>query len=182
MNAELVGRHYEIEDEVREYAEERLEATSRFARNPIHAHVVFTAEGHRCIVDVQFSHRGESLHAKEEADDMREAANLAFDKLDKQLRRSRKRNVDKRRRADHERAEADHWHFDVVAGDDLRSGETSVLRSSQFDIEEMDMNEAVARLEGSRNEFLIFRLTDTGSTTVLYKREDGNYGITSPEV
>ena len=46
----------------------------------------------------------------------------------------------------------------------------------------MDMNEAVARLEQSRNEFIIFRHTDTGSTTVLYKREDGNYGITSPDI
>ena len=182
MNAEFVGRHYEIEDDVREYCEERLEATSRFAHEPIRVHVALTAEGHRCIVDVQFTHRGGSLHATEESDDMRESANLAFDKLDKQLRRSRKRNVDRRRKADHQRAEADHWPVDVVAGEELRSGETSVLRSSQFDIEEMDMNEAVTRLEQSRNEFLIFRLADTGSTTVLYKREDGNYGITSPDV
>lgn len=182
MSTEFVGRQYDIEDEVRDYAQERVDGTLRFAEEPIHAHVAFTAEGHRAIVDIQFSHRGGSLHASEEADDMREATNLAFDKLDKQLRRARKRMVDKRRKADQERVESDHWPVDVVGGEELRAGSTQVLKSSRFDIEELDMDQAVAKLERSRNEFLIFRHVETGSTTVLYKRQDGNYGLVSPEM
>lgn len=182
MSTEFVGRQYDIEDEIREYAQERLDGARRFAGEPVHAHVAFTAEGHRAIVDIQFTHRGGSLHASEEAVDMHEATNLAFDKLEKQLRRARKRFVDKRRKADQERVEADHWPVDVVGGEELRQGSTQVIRSSRFDIEEMDMSQAVAKLEQSRNEFLIFRHVDTGSTTVLYKRQDGNYGLVSPEM
>lgn len=182
MSTELVGRQYDVDDELREYVSERIEAASRFAQEPLHTHVAFTSEGHRRIVDIQFSHRDGSLHASEESDDMHEATNLAFDKLEKQLRRARKRFVDKRRRADQERVESDHWPVDVVGGEQLRAGSTQVLRSSRFDIEEMNMDQAVARLEQSRNEFLIFRHTETGSTTVLYKRQDGNYGLVSPDM
>ncbi len=181
MNVEFVGRHYEIEDRVKGYAEQRLAASERFADEPIHAHVAFTREGYRCITDLQFSHRGGNLHATESADDMFDATNLAFDKLDKQLRRANKRRVDRRRRADHKRVEDDHWPVDVVGGDQLRSGETEVLRSSTFEICEMDMNAAVAQLETSKNQFLIFRHSATGQTTVLYKRKDGDYGVVSPD-
>lgn len=180
MNAEFVGRHYDIDDNLRSYAEQRLEAAERFADDPAHAHVAFTSEGHRCIVDIQFSHRFGTLHATEEATDMRDAANLAFDKLDKQLRRSRKRFVAKKRKADHQRVEAEHWPVEVMAGESLRQGQTEVLKSSKFEIHEMDMDRAVAKLEESRNQFLIFRHAETGLTTVLYKRRDGNYGLVSP--
>lgn len=112
---------------------------------------------------------------------MHDATNLAFDKLDKQLRRSRKRFVSKKRKADHRRVEAEHWPVEVVAGESLRQGQTEVLKSSRFDIREMDMDGAVAKLEQSKNEFLIFRHSETGLTTVLYKRRDGNYGLVSPE-
>ncbi len=181
MNVEFVGRQYDIEDRVRDYAEDRLESLRRFADEPISSHIALNAEGHRSVAEIQFSHAHGAVHATEAADDMGDAVHMALDKLEKQLRRSRKKHQRQRRRADHKRAEEAHWPVEVVAGDRLRSGEKQVLRSTAFEIEEMDMEEAATKLESSKNEFVIFRHSATGQTTVLYKRKDGNYGVISPD-
>ena len=45
----------------------------------------------------------------------------------------------------------------------------------------MSLDEAALHLEGSKNDFVVFRDANNDQVSVLYKRKDNNYGLISPE-
>jgi putative sigma-54 modulation protein len=70
-----------------------------------------------------------------------------------------------------------------VEGGSLRGGEgRRVIKSGSLRIKPMSIEEAALQLEGSRNEFIVFRDADTEKVSVLYKRKDDNYGLIAPEL
>jgi putative sigma-54 modulation protein len=44
----------------------------------------------------------------------------------------------------------------------------------------MTAEEAVLRLGDEENQFLVFRNADNERVSVIYKRQDGNYGLITP--
>ena len=50
-----------------------------------------------------------------------------------------------------------------------------------FQPKPMSVDEACAELELFKEKFMVFRSADTEDINVIYKREDGNYGIIIPE-
>ena len=45
----------------------------------------------------------------------------------------------------------------------------------------MSLDEAALQLEGSKNDFVVFRDANSDQVSVLYRRKDSNYGLISPE-
>ena len=45
----------------------------------------------------------------------------------------------------------------------------------------MSVEEAALRIEGSRQEFLVFRDSSSEKVSVLYRRRDGDFGLIVPE-
>ena len=56
-----------------------------------------------------------------------------------------------------------------------------VIRTSNLPIRPMSIEQAAMTLDGSRNEFIVFRDLDTDKVTVIYKRNDQNFGMIAPE-
>ena len=88
--------------------------------------------------------------------------------------------MDKRRKAD--RNNGNQWPVDVLEKASLSGGtEPRIIKSSVLSIKPMSLDEAALRLEGSQNDFLVFRDANNDQVSVLYKRKDSNYGLISPE-
>jgi putative sigma-54 modulation protein len=102
MKVEYVGRGYAVDESVRRYTEDKLRKLAKFLDEPSDAHVVFEVEKHLAIAELHVTHPHGSLHARESADQMLDAVNLAVDKLETQAERGRKKHFDKRRRAQRE--------------------------------------------------------------------------------
>ena len=56
------------------------------------------------------------------------------------------------------------------------------IKTSRLPIRPMSIQDAARRLEDSKNEFIVFRDTDTDRVSVMYKRRDSNLGLIAPEV
>ena len=54
---------------------------------------------------------------------------------------------------------------------------TSIVKRKVVEMKPMDEEEAVLQMELLGHEFFVFQDVDTGTTSVLYRRKDGNYGI-----
>ena len=102
MQVEFVAKDYHLDEQMREFAQDKLDRLERFLQEPITAHIVLEVESHhqRQRVELQVHHRHGQLHASEETHDMREAVHLAIEKVEKQARRSIKKFQMKCRRAD----------------------------------------------------------------------------------
>lgn len=184
MNIEYVGRNYEIDDKLKDYTDAKLQKVLKFLEEPIEVQVTLGMEKHNHTAELHFSHRHGTVHTREITTQMIEAVNLALDKAEKQARRGREKFLDQRRRGPRNDEVPPHrWPVDVVEGRTLRGGEgRRIIKSSSFRIKPMSIEEAALQLEASRNEFIVFRDSESEQINVLYKRKDENYGLIAPEI
>ncbi|NIL99722.1 MAG: ribosome-associated translation inhibitor RaiA, partial [Acidobacteria bacterium] len=96
MNIEYVSRNFQLDDRVRDYAQSKLRKVVKFLEEPVEVRLLVEQTKHRQIAEFHVAHRFGVLQATEETDQMRDAINLAVDKVEKQARRSRKKFMDKR--------------------------------------------------------------------------------------
>jgi putative sigma-54 modulation protein len=181
---EHFARNYAIDEQVRRYAEEKLRKLSKFLEEPVEARVTFEAEKHHFVAEVQVSHRFGSLVARETANQMLDAVNLAVDKVETQAERTRKKQKDRRRRAQRQGGNGHHWPLEVIARDSVSAGAAGprIIESTRLEIKPMSIEEAALELESGDHVFVVFRDMDTDRVSVLYKRRDENYGLIAPEV
>ena len=180
MHIDYVSRNFELDDRLRDYAASRLEKLSRFLEEPLEVRVTLEQEKYRQIAELHVAHRHGLLQAAGETQEMRDTINLVMDKLEKQARRSRKKFKDKRRRADRVNGQQ-HWPVEVVERSSIGQGKPRIIKSSRLNIKPMGLDEAALQLEGAKNDFVVFRDSETDRVSVLYKRRDDNYGLISPD-
>jgi len=183
MNIEYVGRSYQVDDQVRSFTEDKLTKVTKFLEEPVDVRITLETEKHRHIADLHISHRSGVLQATEQNNDMYDALNLVVDKVEKQARRSKNKSIDKRRRADRATQDGQRWPVNVLEAASLTAGSAPrIIKSSHLRIKPMSIEEAALELEGSKNEFVVFRETASSRINVLYRRKDDNYGLITPEM
>ena len=183
MNIEYVGRNYPIDEPVRGFAEDKLRKVEKFLEEPVEVRVTLESEKHRQIAELHIAHRHGVLQATEENDDMYDAINLVVDKVEKQARRSKKKAIDKRRRADRASHDGQRWPLSIIAGESVSAGGTPrIIKSTHLSIKPMTIEEAVLMLRDGKNEFVVFRESRSDRINVLYRRKDENFGLITPEM
>ncbi len=55
-----------------------------------------------------------------------------------------------------------------------------IIDSNNYAVKPMTAEEAVLRLGDEEDQFLVFRNADNERVSVIYKRQDGNYGLITP--
>ena len=184
MQIDYVGRNLQVNEDIRAFTERKLGKATRFLEEPVEIRVILEAEGHRRIAEIHVHHRFGSMQAVEETKEIKQAILDAVDKIKKQARRGRAKFKDRRRRGD--RQVANEWPMEIVARDSIgQEGDAAsspqIVESTSLSIKPMSLDEAALRLESAKNDFLVFRDSDHGRVNVLYKRQDGNYGLITPE-
>lgn len=180
MKIEYTGRNYPIDDRLRAYTEQKLGKLDKFLQEPVEVRVILETEKRRQIAEVHVHHRLGVLQATEETEDMYDAVNLAIDKVEKQARRSTRKMIDKRRRADRNGQD---WPLAVVERASVGGGrQPRIIENTRLQIKPMSIEEAALQLDdGAEGDFIVFRDSTSERVSVLYKRKDDNYGLISPE-
>ena len=181
MKIEFTGRHYHVGDRARQFIEKKLDKLERFLDDPVEIHVILETEKRRQIAEFHVSHRHGVLQATEESEHMREAIHAGIEKLEKQARRSRKKFMDQRRRAQRQ-DDNHHWPLEVLDAASITGGDLPrIIKTGQLPIKPMTIDEAALELDQSKNEFFVFRDSGTDRVSVIYRRKDANFGLIAPE-
>ncbi len=181
MQIEYTCRNVHLDDRLRAFVEQKLQKVMKFVEEPIEVKVILDIEKRRHIADLHISHRlGVTQAAEENDSSLLDAINLAVDKAEKQVRRSRKKLVDRRRRAD--RTNGHRWPVEVLERTSVGGGATPrVVETIFVEIKPMTIEEAAIELEDAAHAFVVFRDAETDRLSVLFKRKDQNYGLIAPE-
>ena len=104
--------------------------------------------------------RSEIIH-----DDFSTAVDLAIDKLEDQIRRQKGR-LSRR-------------HKDSIAESffEEEDGDDTPVRTKTIYADEMVLDEAIMRMEMLSHSFYIYKDADSEKIAVVYKRDDGGYGL-----
>ena len=176
MNIKVVGKNIEITDAIREYVEKRVERLEKFEGKNTEVTVVCSVEREEQIVEIQINQNGEFIRIEERNDDLYASVDLAIDKAERQLRKEKEKRVEKNKDASLK---------DKVM--DLFRGSNSehkgdITKTLAYDIKPITIEDAKLKLDSERDSmFLPFVNVETNEVNILYKRNDGSFGIVIPE-
>lgn len=171
MEIHFTARHFEIAPELREAITRKLEKLEHVHDRILEARVILTAENYRHIAEMTLQASRHEFIGREESSDMYTSAEVVIEKLDQQLRRFKEKQRSGRR--------------------DGRGGEPGVARpagKSQIitrrevheEPELLTVDEALDQLDDDGGEVLVFQNRETRRTTVIYRRQDGTFGLIEP--
>ncbi len=172
MNITTTGKNLTVTPALKEYVEKKIGKLERYFDQISDARVAMEVEGTQQIVEVTLRIDSIYLRAEVEETDMYAAIDLASDKLERQVAKHK----DKLYKKTKHKALA-------LPFDDLEYEEEDlgvVVKTKKFSTKPMELEEAILQMELLGHDFYVFRLAETGETSVLYKRHDGNYGLIEP--
>lgn len=160
----------------------------------VSAHVIIEVNKNRHIGEVLVHWREHTLTATDTNIDMYQALTRAIAKIEKQAIRLKKKRIERKKGATPLSALAPQEDVSTdIRGDSeaRRSGgidENSdddgagarIINARRYQVKPMTAEEAALQLSGEDDQFLVFRDADTDRISVLYKRNDGNYGLIQP--
>jgi putative sigma-54 modulation protein len=138
--------------------------------------VIFTQERHRRIVEAILKANSLSITGQEEAADFFSSIDAVVDNLERQLKKQKNRNK-KQKESQEDRL----WRIRTEEGAEENS-EPQVIVSRNVYAKPMSLEEAVMQMKLSDNEFIVFMDSSTEKINVLYRRNDGNFGLIEPGI
>jgi putative sigma-54 modulation protein len=186
MATEISGRNYEIPADIRNMVEKKLaKIEERLFDDVIDVRVVLQVEKYRNICEILITGKEHDVKSVQESDEsMQDAVNSALDHLKRQAQKNRKKIRDHHRKEGNGRKVTE-WSVQVLEPSQLRDQTEAraprIVKTNNIEIRPMSIEEAALRLDDSKNEFIVFRDIDTDKVSVIYKRQDGNLGLISPE-
>ena len=190
MQITVSGKQIDVGEALRVHVEANLQsAVSKYFDRPVDANVVFSRRGHEFTCDSSVHlPTGLTAQAHGESDDIYLAFDQAAERIEKQLRRH------KRRLKDHHQAHKTPIEMVEAASYVIRGydeGESDGARAADHEqpviIAEMTMpvktltvGEAVMQMELNHARFLVFRDVASKRINFVYQRDDGNVGWIDP--
>ena len=185
MDVLVKGRNMPVTEALERYAAVKVERTAKFfdeERSVARAEVELIHERNPSnpepeVADATLFINGTVLKAREASTDMYASIDRMSDKLERQVRRYRGRQLDRwhGQRKRHEIAEAG-----PVSVEDEEEIEARIVRTKQFQMKPMSPEEAALQMDLLGHTFFVFTNADTGEINVVYRRRDGTYGLIEP--
>jgi len=183
MKMMLTGRHLEMDDQIRAYAEKKLLKAETYFDHIIEAHMVLSAEKHRRIAEVTLNAKNVTIHANEETDDIFNSIDRVMEKVDAQVKKYKERIKDHKHRAKGLVPVAQDEESDIEddSEDSIEPKQEVIIKVNRFASKPMTAQEAVMQMNLLNDDFLMFSNSQTNQVNVVYKRKDGTYGWIEPD-
>jgi putative sigma-54 modulation protein len=188
MQFAVTFRHMEPTEALKGYARERMDRIRKYLPDPISCHVVLSTERHKHRIDVTFQlHNGLAIAGHETTENMYSSIDLVIAKIERQVRKYKGKLEGLRARPHN--VEPLPWSHSVVdeAFGEVKlaessptaanpSSEVKIVKTEKFHAQPLSVADAILQLNLLHEPFLVFR-HDGGGVAVVYKREDGGYGL-----
>jgi putative sigma-54 modulation protein len=197
MQFAVTFRHMEPTEALKSYARERMERVRKYLPDPISCHVVLSTERHNHRIDVTFQlHNGLAVAGHETTENMYSSIDLCIAKIERQVRKYKGKLEGMKARP--HGVQALPWSHSIVSeafegvdgkanghattaaqdhGTTMPSPEFQVVRTEKFHAQPMSVADAIVQLNLLHEPFLVFRHDTDGRVAVVYKRDDGAYGL-----
>lgn len=192
MDINVTGRKMNVGEALTAHVEDRLAIVSdKYFNRSIDASTTFAKEGHSYRTDISLHpNQGVNLHSRAEAEDPYAAFELAAEKVEKQLRRYKRRLKNHHNLPSREIAMEVARDFVIApepdndtdgaiepSGDD----QPIIIAESNREIPKVSVGDAAMLMDLADANAFVFRNIKGNVLEVVYRRADGNIGWISPK-
>jgi len=173
MNINYTAKHTVITPEIEKVCERRLKSIEKLLGYPVEANCKLSVEKYRQIVEITIKTKGATLNAEEQTSDMLSSLGMAFDRIEKRVKKERQKLRERKRRKNK--------IVEPSAVPEDEEKKVRVVRSPEYSPKPMSVEEALIHFEAVNKEILVFRKSESDRWVVLYRRKDGDIGLIEPE-
>ncbi len=187
MQLVVKGKQMDVGDALRGHIEKKLRAgVAKYFDSAIDAKVVVSRHRHGFRTDCSV-HVGSGINVQGhgEADDAYASVDTATNRIEKRLRRFKRRLRDHRKTRSGKSVKAPLF---VIAAEDENGEESQesdapvIVAEEATNIESLTVGEAVMRMTLADDPVLVFSNSAHGGLNVVFKRPDGNIGWIDPQL
>lgn len=176
MDIIIRGDKVKITDAMKSYIEEKIGKLDKYLDNSdtVRANVVVRIRNKSQIVEVTIPLKSFILRSEEIQEDFYKSVDKAVDKLERQIRKNKTRLISRQSSKNNQE-----FNFEQFDDDDEETGK--IEKRKTINIKPMDEEEAILQMELLNHQFYMYKDSETNKCSVVYKRENGGYGILESE-
>ena len=176
MKFVFTDKKINLPNKVHAYAEKKVGKLDRYFKADTEAAIVFSVEKGRNNVELTIRSGGTIIRVAESTSDMFATIDAAVSSVERQLRKNKSR-LEKRLRQDAFSRSVDVEEISSFVPESDEE-EFKIVRTKRFPIKPMTVDEAVLQMNLVDHTFFAFKDIDQdGRFAVVYKRNDGGYGL-----
>lgn len=172
MEVLVRGNKIDITDAMKDYVKEKLSKLDKYTLDDTTATVLVKIRNYSQKVEVTIPLKTLMLRAEDESQDFYSAVDLVVNKLERQIRKN-KSKLKKR-----EKSGIKEFNIDDITDN---SEDEVVIKRKKIDIKPMNLDEAILQMELLGHNFYMYKDSDIGRIALVYKRNDGGYGVIEEE-
>ncbi len=189
MGLRISGKNLDVGEALRGQATDRVKgAIAKYYEGGVTGHVTVSKDGTAFRTDgVLHLSSGITLEAHGQAHDAYASLDQMVERIEKRLRRYKRRLKDRSGSANPRRALIEVPSYVIAAPDDEAEPEIeeagahpAIIAESTRALHEFSVGDAVAELDMTGASVVVFRNAGNGRLNVVYRRRDGNIGWVDP--
>jgi len=174
MSVNFTARNTQITPGIEEYCEKRVQSLERVLGQKISVDLILSVEKYRHKVEINVKIKRALLNAVEETNEMMSSLGLAFDNIEKRIKKGREKLRERKRRKIREK--------EVLSPPiEAEESQRRIIRSRDYSLKPMSVEEAFLQFDLENKEVFLFRKLGSEKWAAIYRRKDGNYGLVEPE-
>ncbi|RMC24985.1 MULTISPECIES: ribosome hibernation-promoting factor, HPF/YfiA family [unclassified Lactobacillus] len=174
------GENIEVTDALRSYVEKRLKKMEKYfdLNQDVVAHVNLKVyRDHTAKVEITIPLPYLVLRAEETSDDMYRSIDFVSEKLERQIRKYKTKINRKSREKGINDFLVENSDTDTGDIDNDDGSGFSIVRNKQIGLKPMSPEEAILQMNMLEHDFFVFQDAETNGTSIVYRRNDGQYGL-----
>jgi putative sigma-54 modulation protein len=177
MKIEFTARNFTISPAIRRHITVHFKKIVTVLNGATRAHVILSVEKHhRHVAEIVVNWHDRALTSKAKTSDMYASTLQAIDKMRRQAVKIKGKIIDRKHHAP---------SAATVAPSPLPPVQPDtptprIIRSRRYSVKPMTPEEAIIQVEETDEQFFVFRDADTDRIGVVYRRNDGNFGLIEP--
>lgn len=180
MEVRFLTRNVELPADIKEYMEKKVGKIDKFFDKIIDTQVALNYKRGMNVVEITSDVNGVIMRGEDYAPDLRAAFDKALKNIERQVKKHKGYLTDKAR------MKVQNFSFDIDP--DLKpvhaeKEETvhEIVKTKKFNVNVMTPLEATMQMDLLGHSFFMFKSDVTGDINVVYRREEGGYGLLVPK-
>lgn len=174
MELTVRGKNLEMTDALHSYVEKHTGKIQRYFDKPIKINVLLRISNMTKTCETTVFVDGVILRGVEKSDDMYKSIDLVFDKVERQIHKYKTRLAKKFKERN---TLSRQFVLEKEAASVPVEGEFEIVKTKHFNISPMSPEEAILQMNLLGHNFFMFFNSDTEAMAVVYRRDDGKYGL-----
>ena len=174
MEIVIRGDKIKVTQAINDYLKDKHSKHEKYIEDydNIRATVVVKVKNHEQKVEVTIPLKKFILRAEESKEDLYAAIDVVVDKIERQIRKNKTKLQSKK-------IKGRDIAIDYV--EDIDDEDNKVVKRKTIEVKPMSEEEAIIQMELLGHSFYLFKDATSSKPTLVYKREDGNYGVIETE-